>query len=229
MVRTASFGSTCTAKVVRRDLGARFELLDLSYKPYPCCRDLHTAVDAALAARSQAPRPATDIESLRVGLTAPGYQIGCTPEHVRLAPRTIVEAQFSVPYAVAAAWIDGGLGIRNFSDEGLNRSDVQELTARVQPYADDSLSEWSRVVTPAKLTVRFRDGQTIEVRVDYPKGHPKNPMTETGFAAKAKDCAAFAARPLPPDTPNRLISTVGELDRLSDISKLVRVVLPIPD
>ena len=43
-------------QVVRRELGARFELLDLGYKPYPCCRDLHTAVDAALAARAQAPR-----------------------------------------------------------------------------------------------------------------------------------------------------------------------------
>jgi 2-methylcitrate dehydratase PrpD len=213
-------------QVVRRELGARFELLDLSYKPYPCCRDLHTAVDAALAARAQAPRPASDIQSLRIGLTAPGYQIGCTPEHVRLAPKTIVEAQFSVPYAVAAAWIDGGLGIRNFSDAGLNRADVQELTARIQPYVDDDLSAWSRVVTPAKLIVQFRDGQTVEARVDYPKGHPKNPMTEAEFAAKTNDCATFAARPLAPDTPNRLISTVGELERLADISELVGVVTP---
>jgi 2-methylcitrate dehydratase PrpD len=216
-------------ETVRRDLGARSELLDLSYKPYPCCRDLHTAVDAALAARAQAPRPARDIQSLRVGLTEPGYQIGCTAEHVRLAPKTIVEAQFSVPYAVATAWIDGGLGIRNFSDEGLNRADVQELTARIQPYVDDDLSEWRRVVTPAKLTVQFRDGQTVEVRVDYPKGHPRNPMTKAEFAAKTKDCAAFAARPLPPDTSDRLICTVGELERLADISELVDAVTAMPN
>jgi 2-methylcitrate dehydratase PrpD len=134
-----------------------------------------------------------------------------------------------VPYAVAAAWIDGGLGIRNFSDEGLNRADVQELTARIQPYVDDDLSEWSRVVTPAKLTVQFRDGQTVEARVDYPKGHPRNPMTKAEFAAKTKDCAAFAARPLPPDTSDRLISTVGELERLAEISELVDAVTAMPN
>ena len=41
--------------VVRKDLGKRFELLNLSYKPYPCCRDTHTAVDAVLQLRAKAP------------------------------------------------------------------------------------------------------------------------------------------------------------------------------
>ena len=105
---------------------------------------------------------------------------------------------------------------------------MQELTARIQPYVDDDLNKWSRVVTPAKLIVQFRDGQTVEARVDYPKGHPRNPMTEAEFAAKTKDCAAFAARPLPPETPDQLISTVGELERLADICELVSVVTATP-
>ena len=95
---------------VRADLGTRFELMNLSYKPYPCCRDTHAAVDAVLELRAEARRAADDIESIRVGLTAPGYQMVCEPEHVRAAPRTVVEAQFSIPYTVAAAWIDGKLG-----------------------------------------------------------------------------------------------------------------------
>jgi 2-methylcitrate dehydratase PrpD len=121
---------------VRQDLGRRFELMHLSYKPYPCCRDTHAAVDAVLQARAKAQRPASDIQSIRVGVTAPGYQMVCVPEHVRLAPRTIVEAQFSIPYTVAASWIDGRLGMRHFSDEGLQRADILELASRVQPYVD---------------------------------------------------------------------------------------------
>jgi 2-methylcitrate dehydratase PrpD len=210
--------------VVREDLGRRFELLNLSYKPYPCCRDTHAAVDAVLQARAKAQRPADDIESIRVGVTAPGYQMVCVPEHVRLAPRTIVEAQFSIPYTVAAAWIDGRLGMSHFSDEGLQRADVLALASRVQPYVDAEINrDWSRFVTPAKATVEFRDGQSIETRVDYPKGHPKNVMSETEFAAKTMDCATFAARPLPADTAARLTSAVGKLESLADISDLLRV------
>jgi len=214
------------AEEVRKDLGQRWELLNLSYKPYPCCRDVHTAADAASLARLRAQRPAGDIESIRVGVTAPGYQMVCVPEHVRQNPRTIVEAQFSVPYAVAATWIDGKLGMSHFTEEGLRRKDILELTARVHPYVDEEMDrEWSRVVTPAKLTVQFRDGQTVETRVDYPKGHPRNPMTEAEFAAKTADCATFTARPLATDTADRLIATAGRLETLRDISELMRVMI----
>ncbi|HSW18358.1 MAG TPA: MmgE/PrpD family protein, partial [Ramlibacter sp.] len=213
------------AQVVRQDLGARFELLNLSYKPYPCCRDTHAAVDAALQLRASTGRPASDIESIRVGVTAPGYQMVCVPEAVRLAPRTIVEAQFSIPYTVAAAWIDGGLGIGNFSDEGVKRAEVLDLAKRVQPYVHDEIErDWSRFVTPAAVTVRFRDGQTACARIDYPKGHPKNMMTAQQFAAKTADCATYSIRPLPADTAARLTATVGRLETLADMSELMAIV-----
>ena len=208
---------------VRRDLGTRFELLNLSYKPYPCCRDVHTAVDAVLELRGKSPRPASDIESIRVGVSAPGYQMVCVPEEVRRAPRTIVEAQFSVPYTVAAAWIDGGLGMRHFTDEGLRRGDVLDLAGRVVPYVDEEIDrDWARYVTPARVTIRFKDGSTTEARVDYPKGHPRNPMTKAEFALKTRDCATFAAKPMAADTADRLIATVGRLDALPDVSELIR-------
>lgn len=209
---------------MRNDLGRRFELMNLSYKPYPCCRDVHTAVDAALQLRAAAHRPASEIEAISVGVTAPGYQMVCVPEHVRQAPRTIVEAQFSIPYTVAAAWIDGGLGIGHFSDDGLKRTDILELTKRVKPYVDTEMDrEWSRFVTPAAVTVQFRDGRKVETRVDYPKGHPKNPMTGAEFRAKTADCATFAAKPMPADTAERLIATVDRLETIPDISELLRV------
>jgi 2-methylcitrate dehydratase PrpD len=213
------------AAAVRRDLGKRFEMLNLSYKPYPCCRDTHAAVDAILRARGEEGRPASEIQSIRVGVTAPGYQMVCVPEAVRLAPRTIVEAQFSIPYTVAAAWIDGELTLGHFSDEALRRDDVMALASRVQPYVDDEIDRtWSRFVTPAKVTVQFTDGKTIEARVDYPKGHPRNAMTAEEIAAKTADCATFAAVPLPRDAAARLTSTVDRLDLLEDISEVLGIV-----
>jgi 2-methylcitrate dehydratase PrpD len=209
--------------IVRDRLGERFELLNLSYKPYPCCRDTHSAVDAILEVRERVGAGAVPaIESIRVGVTAPGYQMVCVPEQVRLAPRTVVEAQFSIPYAVAAAWLDGGLGMRHFSDQGLMRADVLELASKVRPYVDADIDqEWSRFVTPARVTVTFTDGRSVEARVDHPKGHPRNPMTIAELAAKTADCATFAAVPLPPDTAERLAATVGELDELPDIADLI--------
>jgi 2-methylcitrate dehydratase PrpD len=214
------------AAVVRKDLGTRFELLNLSYKPYPCCRDTHAAVDAILLAKAQANRPAAEIESIRVGVTGPGYQMVCTPEHVRVAPRTIVEAQFSIPYTVAAAYLDGGLRIGHFSDEALQREDILALAARVKPYVDEEIDlVWRRFVTPGKVIVTFADGQTIETRVDYPKGHPNNVMTDAEFVSKTADCAAFAAVPLPADTAVRLAEAVATLEAAPDLGDIVDVMV----
>lgn len=72
-----------------------------------------------MALRVKALRPASEIKSIGVGVTAPGYQMVCMPKQVRRSPGTIVEAQFSVPYTVAAAWIDDQIGSGHLSDEGL--------------------------------------------------------------------------------------------------------------
>ncbi len=212
------------ADEVRKGLGQRWELLNLGYKPYPCCRAVHTAADATALARARAQRPASDIETIRVGVTAPGYQMVCAPEAVRAAPRTIVEAQFSIPYAVAATWIDGTLRMNHFTNDGLRRRDILDLAARVAAYVDQDMDrDWGRFITPAAVTVQFRDGQTMQARVDYPKGHPRNPMTEAEFAAKAADCASFADRSLAPDTAERLTATTARLETAPDIAELMRI------
>jgi 2-methylcitrate dehydratase PrpD len=95
----------------------------------------------------------------------------------------------------------------------------------VQPYVDAEIDrDWRRNVTPAKVTVQFRDGETIEARVDYPKGHPRNVMTEAEFVAKTTDCATFAARLLPSDTAAPLIAEVGTLESLPDTAGVLRII-----
>jgi 2-methylcitrate dehydratase PrpD len=215
------------ARIVRKNLGQQFELLNLSYKPYPCCRDTHAAVDAILQLRTQSGPSVSLIKAIHVGVTAPGYQMVCVPEAVRLAPKTIVEAQFSIPYTVAAAWIDGGLGMRHFSDEGLQRADVLALAQRVRPYVDAEIErDWSRFVTPARVRIEFEDGASLETRIDYPKGHPRNAMTVQEFASKTADCATFAAVELARDTAEELTQTVRSLETLTDVGDLIRIMTP---
>lgn len=210
--------------VVRNGLGERFELLNLSFKPYPCCRDTHSSVDAILEIKKQLQCSPDDIDSIRVGVTAPGYQMVCVPEAVRLAPKTIVEAQFSIPYTVAAAWVDGPLRMDHFTEQGIKRADILKLAGRVKPHVDEGIDkEWRRFVTPSKVVVVLRDGRTFEARVNYPKGSPKNMMTASELSAKSADCATYAAKPMAADTAAKLASTVQKLESLPNISTLLQV------
>ena len=97
----------CDRDVLRKGLGEHYEFTELSYKPYPCCRFNHTAIDAALALRASAGVSAERVRRIRVGVNRQAYEAVATPVDVRKAPRTIVHAQFSLPFTVAAALVDG--------------------------------------------------------------------------------------------------------------------------
>jgi 2-methylcitrate dehydratase PrpD len=217
----------CDRERLRHRLGERYEFADLGYKPYPCCRFNHTAIDAALALRARHGLRPERVRRVRVGVHRQAYEAVCTPNDVRKAPRTIVQAQFSIPYAVAAALADGRVQLGHYTDAALQREDILALAQRVDAHVDADIErEWGRNITPAQLHVELDDGSVHSLRVDFPLGHPRRPMSSADFDAKAADCVAFAARPLRQDTVGRLRQRVDSLESLTDARDLGDVLTP---
>lgn len=218
----------CDRAVLRADLGERYEFIQLSYKPYPCCRFNHPAISAALTLREAIGQRADRIRAVRVGLNHQAYQAVCTPVEVRKAPKTIVQAQFSIPYTVAAALTDGGVGLRHFSDASLAREDLLALARKVDASVSEEIERQAgRNVSPVHLEIEMDDGSTHSLRVDAPLGHPSHPMSEEDFNAKARDCMRVAARPLTDDAADRLRTQVKQLDRLNDARELINALVPV--
>jgi 2-methylcitrate dehydratase PrpD len=217
----------CDRDVLRDRLGERYELTQLSYKPYPCCRFNHTAIDAALALRASPGVRAERVRRIRVGVNRQAYEAVCTPVDVRKAPRTVVHAQFSIPFTVATALIDGGVELGHFGDAALRREDIQALAQRVDGFVDPDIErDWSRTISPAELHVEMDDGSTQSLRVDWPLGHPSRPMSAADFDAKAGDCFRAAVRPLLDESSRRLRNLVDGLESLDDVRALARVLVP---
>ncbi|MGH6862118.1 MAG: MmgE/PrpD family protein, partial [Phyllobacterium sp.] len=173
--------------MLRDALGSRYEFLDLSYKPYPCCRFNHTAIDAALDIRRRI-GPNETIRRVTARINRQAYEAVCTPIDVRRSPKTIVQAQFSIPYTVACALIKGRVGLLDFSDAGIGNEKILDLAGRVDAVLDDDIERnWSRNISPTHLEVETERG-VLEARVDYPRGHPNAPMTFDDFDEKLADC-----------------------------------------
>src|SRR5690606_8676426 len=100
---------------LRGGLGTRFEFTDLSYKPWPCCRFNHTAIEAALVLRRDHGVTPDRVEAIEAGVNRQAFEAVCTSLAVRQRPGTVVEAQFSLPYTVACALTDGRVGLDHFS------------------------------------------------------------------------------------------------------------------
>lgn len=211
---------------LRAGLGQKFEFIELSYKPYPCCRFNHAAIAAALRLRTQHHIDPAHIASVRIGVNHQAFEAVCTPEAMRKAPKTVVQAQFSIPYTVAAALADGNVTLSHFTEQAFARTDLQSLAQKIQPYTHEQIErEQGRGVTPALLDIEMLNGQIYSLRIDAPLGHPLNPMLPADFAAKAQGCFEAAAHPMAPQAHQALKHLVDTIDQASSIRDLLRSVL----
>ncbi|MDN5842109.1 MAG: MmgE/PrpD family protein [Alcaligenaceae bacterium] len=211
---------------LRQGLGQSYDMQGLSYKPYPCCRFNHPAIEAALQIRQQPGFDPKRVRSAVVGMTHDAHQAVCTPEDIRRAPKTIVQAQFSIPYTVACALIDGEVAIRHFTEDGIRRPEVLALAARIKGVVNPEIErEWSRNISPAIVSVETEDG-AFEHRIDYPKGHPKSHMTAADFDTKLVGCMAASGLAWPTDLPAQLHETIDGLIEAPDTRALINLLTP---
>src|SRR5215468_6733074 len=147
-----------------RDLGAVFCGEALSYKPYPCGRPLHAAIDAALAARAQLQiTGCDDIAAVTIEADPAGHsdQFGRGPQKRR--PTQVVEAQFAQPFLVATALVRGKVGIAEVA--GLGDASVLALSDRIAGVAQDGRPKGS-----LSITVQRTDGRSVTVETTDPIG-----------------------------------------------------------
>jgi 2-methylcitrate dehydratase PrpD len=199
------------------DLGSRFEVVNLSLKPYPCCRFTHTSIDATLDLVNQFDLKPNEVQDVKVSVTRQA-NIVCEPEETRKRPKTVVDAQFSIPYTVANAIVKRKVFIEDFSEVELKNEEVLSLAQRViTRYDDEMYQEWGRGITPAIVEIYLKSGESLSKRVDYPKGHPVNPLSDSDLVDKFKRCADHACKVLSPQVLDEAIDMLLELNNMENI------------
>lgn len=207
------------------DLGTRYEVANLSYKPYPCCRWAHTGIDAALELHRKGVRP-DQISQVEL-FTGPEAYALCEPVAYKHQPRTVVDAQFSLPYTVAAALRYGRVGLEHFTDTAIRDPQILALTGRLRSHlAAEIAGRGSRSISPTRLVVHRSGAEPLSVSAEIPLGHPRNPMGEADFAAKFRECAAAIARPLAGAAVEQSLGLLARLEEAEDGLALVRLLTP---
>ncbi len=206
------------SSVLLRDLGTAFRGEALSYKPYPCGRPLHAAIDAALAARAQLDieRP-DEIESVTIEADPAGHSEQFDRGPTKRRPTQVVEAQFAQPFLVATALAHGKVGIAEV--DGLGDAAVLSLSDRIAGGVRDHRPRGS-----LSITVQRTDGRSVTVEASDPIGSPEKPLTNAQLEAKFRDCARNAVRPLTDQSVDGLLATIGLLETLPDARELMTAV-----
>jgi len=206
-------------------LGENFAVENLSFKPYPCCRFIHSTIDAAKELFQKSSLLPEDIHQITVSVNQQAFTATCHPLKIKSEPRTVVDAQFSIPYAVAVTLIKGKVSLDDFTEKAIKNPRVIALAKKVCPRVDEEMEKaGSREISPAIVEVKTKMDKIYSQRVDIPRGHPRNPMSDEELAAKFMDCAHHSVRPLSEKNLNRLIQMVYNLEKLDDLSQLIKTI-----
>jgi 2-methylcitrate dehydratase PrpD len=203
------------AAALLRDLGTAFRGEALSYKPYPCGRPLHAAIDAALTARAQLRiDSADDIAAVTIEADPAGHGDQFERGPAKRRPTQVVEAQFAQPFLVATALVHGRVGIAEV--DGLGDPAVLALSDRITGAAHHGRTRGS-----LSITLTRTDGRAITVEATDPIGSPQKPLTDAQFEAKFRDCARNAVRPLSGASVDAALAAIGRLETLPDARELM--------
>ena len=129
----------CSASIrsperLEREAGAPFQIHRISLKPYPCCRLFHSTIDALRDVTEDFTTP----EDAIAGITVGGPEIMVT-QHMLRRPRSVMAAQYSLPYALGASIVCGPGRYEGYEEERLADPRILSLADRVDAVADDAM------------------------------------------------------------------------------------------
>jgi 2-methylcitrate dehydratase PrpD len=203
-------------------LGTHWKIGENCYKLHSCCGHTHTAIDAALDLRARA---SGAIESVHIQTYGPGFEIV-----KELNPRSPYQAKFSIAYCVAAALLEGKVGLDQFAAErfgpdGVRRAAIAAVLARTRVTVENDLTAKYPAAWPARVTLTQRDGGVLTAAADYPRGNPENPVSTELLEEKFR---ALVEPRFGAELTRRAIGTVRELDSFPDMALATRFLKQSP-
>jgi 2-methylcitrate dehydratase PrpD len=177
-------------------------------KIYACNGGSHWAQAALHNLMDERPIAVDDIESIDVYIHE--FLMSELPYHL---PRTGLEAKFSVEYALATIAIDRQAGVRQFTDEMVQRPAAQELMKRINVV--ETFGPLHPIVGHVALTLR--NGVRLEGKADTVPGKPESPLSVLEITEKFRACSSELV-----DEARReqIADTVWNLESLGSLGEL---------
>jgi 2-methylcitrate dehydratase PrpD len=201
-----------TSRLVK-DLGQEYAILKTYFKPYASCRWSHPAIDAVLELTAEhellpAQNERIDVEGFQAITMLRDYN-----------PINSVAAQYSIPFSVALALRHGRIGPEELEPASLKDPNLAELAHKVHLSVDPELDRLFPEKTAIKVTLHTSRGD-FSTTVEYPKGDPNNPMSDTELEEKYRRLTLGV---MGIERSNQLGKAVGQLDQMENVKHLTQL------
>jgi len=186
----------------------------VALKPYPSCAYTHWAIDAALELGKEARVVPDNIVEIECQTSS-----GLPMVLIHSCPKTALEGKFSLEFCIAIALIDSEVSLKQFADEKVKDSAVQELIKKVK-YVHPLETGTELMDLKGRIVIKLQNGEIHSRQVDVAKGNPQNPLGKDELIYKYKDCVRLS---LSPDNTDKSLDMLLNLESVGDIAELMDI------
>lgn len=170
------------------NLGKNYKIIECGMKAFPTEALTHTHLSATLKVVTENNITYDQIEEVTITTIARACDILFDPHKYR--PESRETADHSLPYCIAAALVDHKITTQSFSEEKLKDKRIWEVIDKIKGEASEEFEKMFPGKQPSKVVVRTKDGKEYSEYLEYPKGDPREPMTEEDLDNKFEGLAS---------------------------------------
>jgi len=202
------------------DLGSRYHTAEISMKPFPACRGTHGPIQAAVMATGGRPIPADQVRSIRIHAAAnvTGLFRNLSTQFSP-GPNAHVDAQYSIPYTVAAAIVKGSMGLAELERDVILSAELIDLANKVE-VIDDLDAPHAKALDPVEIRIELEDGEILSADVRGLWGDPSFPWGWDEVGRKYTESVTFGLGGGGVLEADALVAQVAGLEDLADINDL---------
>lgn len=205
----------CNPELLDKDLGKKY-YSDGTFKPYPCCRKNHAAIDCALVINDRHAVKIDDIQEIILYVT-PGSLDHICGHTFKIGDFPHVNAAFSFQYTVATALLRKSVRPEHFTEESIRDPQVITVVNKIK------LVEWPEAET--KLNIIMKDGRELTESCKFARGDSlNNPISKDEVTAKFWTNVEFSQL-LGSKNASKLLAILETLEDLDSVDKIVRLLV----
>jgi 2-methylcitrate dehydratase len=210
------FGPEWKLNLLTDGLGESWRITQCGMKFFPTEALTHTPISAVLDLVKENDLHPDQVAKIQIRSLARAADILSDPS--KYDPHTKETADHSLPYVIAAALVDRQVTPAQFEMTKIMDPAIRGQLKKVEVVADPEIEKVFPALQRVIVNITTTEGRSFTKQLDYPKGDPRNPLSDAEIEEKF---AALADGVLSKTSQAKLKDAIWNLEKIASVTKLM--------
>ncbi|MGA2991084.1 MAG: MmgE/PrpD family protein [Candidatus Korobacteraceae bacterium] len=213
-----TFGPEWKLNLLTEGLGKSWRITQCGMKFFPTEALTHAPISAVLDLIAENDLKPEQVQKVQIRSLARAADILADPS--KYDPHTKETADHSLPYCIAAAIVDRQVTPAQFTMQKILDPQVRAQLRKVEVTADPEIEKLFPALQRVAVTITTTGGKAFSKQLDYPKGDPRNPLSDAEIEQKF---VALADGVLSRPQQKRVIEAIWKLETIGSVTGLMEM------